>query len=80
MDNEFYIDTNKMFEEHLGYNEFMSIRIKDINRNIVLENINYDKLIRFDSEFNIYKLVNESWELVNNENFKAVVKIGEKYL
>jgi hypothetical protein len=78
MSEQFFEKVDKMFEEKLGYDEIPAIKIKDISKNEILENIDYKNLIRFDSLLNIYKLQKDGlWTIVNNPNFKAVIGYRE---
>lgn len=73
-DKIFYDKADAMFEDKLKYEERYVIRIKDVAQNLVLENLNYDKMLRFDANLNIYKLKEDgSWALVENPNFKTIV-------
>ncbi len=79
MNNSFFDKVDNMFKEKLHYEEYPVIRIKDLQKNIILENINYD-FVRFDSNFNFYKLQNDgTWKLVDNPNFKPVIKYKESF-
>jgi len=70
MDNEFHNKVDKMFESRLDRN---FIKIKDLVNDRILDDndMNYD-LVMFDTNLNIYKLVNGIPTLVENKNFKAV--------
>ncbi len=70
MDKEFHNKVDKMFESRLDRN---FIRIKDLANDKILDDddMNYD-LVVFDSNLNIYKLVNGVPILVENKNFKAI--------
>ncbi len=81
MSEKFYEKVDKMFEEKLEYEEIPMIRVKSLKDNRILENLNYDKLIRFDANLNMYKLKNDGgWELVQNPDFKSVIVYKEKFL
>lgn len=80
MNENFYEKVDKMFEEKLQYEEIPVIRIKDLKNDLILNDINYDK-VRFDSELRMYKLQdNGEWTLVNNPGFKPIVVYKEKYI
>lgn len=70
MDKEFHKKVDKMFKKKLERN---FIKIKDLVNDKILDDndMNYD-LVVFDSNLNIYKLVNGIPILVENKNFKAV--------
>jgi len=71
MNNEAFHDkVDKMFESRLKRH---SIRIKDIERDRILgdNEINYNRVL-FDSNLNIYKIVDGVPVLVENDNFKAL--------
>lgn len=81
MSNKFYEKVDKMFEEKLQYEDIPIIRVKSLKDNRILENLNYDKLLRFDSNLNMYKLQNDgNWKLVENADFKPVIVYKEKFI
>jgi len=81
MDEEFLKKTEQMFEEKLEYEEVPIIRVKSLKDNKILENLNYEKLLRFDSELNMYKLQNDgTWVLINNPDFKPVIIYKENFI
>ena len=81
MENKFHEKVDKMFEEKLQYEEIPTIKVKSLKENRILENLNYDKLLRFDSNLNMYKLQNDgTWVLVNNPDFKPVIVYKEKFI
>jgi hypothetical protein len=65
-----------MFESYLSAKEEQfQIRIKDISKDKILSDtdMNYSKVF-FDSNLNIYKKnIEDRIELVNNDNFQAVL-------
>ena len=65
-----------MFESYLSAKEEQfQIRIKDISKDKILSDtdMNYSKVF-FDSDLNIYKKnIEDRIELVNNDNFQAVL-------
>ena len=72
---------DRMFEDNLYYEERPIIRVKSIRENKILENLNYDKLLRFDANLNMYKLSGDgSWVLVNNPDFKPVIVNTDVYI
>lgn len=75
-DEKFYKEIDLMFEGHLSAKkDKLQIRIKDLSKNKILTEVdmNYSKVF-FDSDLNIYKKnVDGGIELVNNDNFEAVV-------
>ena len=78
MSDRFYNDVDKMFEEKLKYEEVPVIRVKSLQEDKALENLNYDRLLRFDSNLNMYKLQNDgSWVLVQNPDFKPIIIMKE---
>ena len=80
VDKEFYNKVDEMFESKLKYEEIQVIRVKDIKENKVLHHLDYDKLIRFDANLNMYKLLpNGNWVKVENENFKPIVTTIDKH-
>lgn len=80
MNDNFYKKVDEMFEEKLQYEEIPIIRVKNLKDNKILENLNYDKLLRFDSNLNMYKLQNDgTWVLVDNPNFKPIIVYKEKF-
>lgn len=80
MNKQFEEKVQKMFEEKLQYEEIPTIRIKDLKNDVILDNINYDK-VRFDSELRMYKLQDSGeWALVNNNDFKPVIVYKEKFI
>lgn len=79
MNNEFNKKVDEMFESKLKYEEVPYIRIKNLQTQEIIENINYEKLIRLDSDLNIYKMFNNNWVKVDNENFKAIVLCNKKF-
>lgn len=70
-DQDFHNKVDEMFESRLKRDR---VRIMDIEKNRILteSDINYS-LVLFDSDLNIYKLVNEQPVLVDNPNFKALL-------
>jgi hypothetical protein len=81
MDEQFLKKTEQMFEEKLEYEEVPIIRVKSLKDNKILENLNYEKLLRFDSELNMYKLQNDgTWVLINNPDFKPVIIYKENFI
>jgi hypothetical protein len=81
MKKNFYEKVDKMFEEKLQYEEIPTIKVKSLKDNRILENLNYDKLLRFDSNLNMYKLQNDgTWVLVDNPDFKTVIVYKEKFI
>jgi len=81
MSETFYEKADKMFEEKLQYEEVPVIRVKSLKENRILENLNYDKLLRFDSNLNMYKLQNDgSWAAVDNPDFKTVIVYKERFV
>lgn len=81
MKKNFYEKVDKMFEEKLQYEEIPTIKVKSLKDNRILENLNYDKLLRFDSNLNMYKLQNDgTWVLVDNPDFKPVIVYKEKFI
>lgn len=75
-DEKFYKEIDLMFEGHLSAKkDKLQIRIKNLSKNKILTEVdmNYSKVF-FDSDFNIYKKnADGGIELVNNDNFEAVV-------
>ena len=75
-DENFYKEIDFMFESYLSSKEEQfQIRIKDISKDKVLSDadMNYSKVF-FDSDLNIYKKnVEGKIELVNSDNFEAVL-------
>lgn len=71
MDTEFHDKVDKMFESRLK--RYM-IRIKDLKKDIILteDDMNYGKVL-FDSDLNIYKVVNGVLEKIENSNYKAIL-------
>jgi hypothetical protein len=81
MDKKFHEKVDKMFENKLQYEEIPAIKVKSLRDNKILENLNYDKLLRFDSNLNMYKLQNDgTWALVDNPDFKPVIVYKEKFI
>jgi hypothetical protein len=73
-DKQFYEKVDKMFEDKLFYEEISVIRVKDLKADKILENLDYENLLRFDANLNMYKLHTDgTWILVNNENFKPII-------
>jgi len=70
-DKEFHDKVDKMFESRLKRH---IIRIKDLESEKILteDDMNYSKVL-FDSELNIYKVVDGKPVLVENTNFKAIL-------
>jgi hypothetical protein len=70
-DEEFYDKVDGMFEARLKRH---IVRIKDIDRNIILteDDMDYSKVL-FDSDLNIYKVTDGVPVLVENKNFKALL-------
>lgn len=80
MNDDFFEKVDKMFEDKLKYEEVPVIRVKSLKEDKILENLNYEKLLRFDSALNMYKLQNDgTWVLVNNPDFKPVIVYQEKF-
>ena len=75
-DENFYKEIDFMFESYLSAKEEQfQIRIKDISKDKILSDtdMNYSKVF-FDSDLNIYKKnIEDRIELVNNDNFQAVL-------
>jgi hypothetical protein len=75
-DENFYKEIDFMFESYLSAKEEqLQVRIKDISKDKILSDsdMNYSKVF-FDSDLNIYKkTIDGKIELVNSENFQAVV-------
>lgn len=71
-DKEFHSDMDKIFEKFLDEPDYPQILIKDVSKNIILQDINYSKVF-FDSDLNIFKLENGVLKKVDNENFVAIV-------
>jgi hypothetical protein len=75
-DENFYKEIDFMFESYLSAKEEQfQIRIKDISKDKILSDtdMNYSKVF-FDSYLNIYKKnMEDRLELVNNDNFQAVL-------
>jgi len=81
MNKQFYEKVDKMFEEKLQYEEIPIIRVKSLKDNRILENLNYDKLLRFDANLNMYKLQHDgTWVLVDNPDFKPVITYKECFI
>ena len=74
MKNEvFHKEVNTMFESYLTIEDVPQILVKDLAKNEILYNINYNNLL-FDTNLNIFKISPKGELLpVNNSNFKAVV-------
>lgn len=70
-DEEFHNKVNDMFESRLKKN---IIRIKNIEKDKILteEDMNYSKVV-FDSNLNIYKIVEGELILIEDDNFKAFI-------
>ena len=75
-DENFYKEIDFMFESYLSAKEEQfQIRIKDISKDKIFSDtdMNYSKVF-FDSDLNIYKKnIEDRIELVNNDNFQAVL-------
>lgn len=69
MDDDFYDKVDDMFESRLKH---YIVRIKDLKENKILSetDMDYYKFL-FDSDLNIYKIVDGVPVLVENKNFKA---------
>lgn len=81
MDEKFYKKVDKLFEDKLQYEEIPVIRVKNLKDEKVLENLDYDNLLRFDSKLNMYKLQKDgTWILVNNPDFKPIIVYKEKFI
>jgi hypothetical protein len=81
MSKQFDEKVDKMFEEKLHYEEIPVIRVRSLKENRILENLNYDKLLRFDANLNMYKLQNDgNWVLVENPDFKPEIVYKEKFI
>ena len=81
MNDQFYDKVNKMFEEKLKYEEIPTIKVRDLKESKILENIDYENRLRFDSNLNMYKLQDDGfWVKVNNPNFKPEIVYKEKYI
>jgi hypothetical protein len=71
MNDEFHDRVDEMFESRLKRH---IVRIKDLENNKILTESDMDySLVLFDSELNIYKIVNGVPEQVTNKNFKALL-------
>lgn len=71
MDEEFHNKVDNLFESKLFRN---FVRIKDIQKGTILSESDMDySRVLFDSDLNIYKLVNGVPVLVENDNFKALL-------
>ena len=70
-DKEFHDKVDKMFESKLRRH---IVRIKDVENNKILteEDMDYKRVL-FDSDLNIYKIVDGVPTLVENKNFKAML-------
>ncbi|MEK6829576.1 MAG: hypothetical protein AABY15_05650 [Nanoarchaeota archaeon] len=68
-DNDFHNKVSQMFESKL---KRQIIRIRDLEKDMILNDMPYEKVL-FDSNLNIYKIVNGAPVLVENQNFKAIV-------
>jgi len=71
MDEKFHDKVDDMFESRLKRH---IVRIKDLSNNKILSetDMDYDKVL-FDSDLNIYKVVDGVAVLVDNKNFKALL-------
>jgi len=71
MNKEFHDKVDKMFASRLKRH---IVRIKDMENDKILteEDMNYD-LVLFDSDLNIYKLVDGVPQQIDNQNFKALL-------
>jgi hypothetical protein len=70
-DEKFHDRVDEMFESRLKRH---IVRIKDLENNKILTEIDMDySLVLFDSNLNIYKIVNGTPELVENKSFKALL-------
>lgn len=69
MDDDFYDKVDDMFESRLKH---YIVRIKDLKENKILSetDMDYYKFL-FDSDLNIYKIVDGVPVLFENKNFKA---------
>jgi len=70
-DENFHDKVDKLFESRL---KRYLVRIKDLEKNEILteNDMDYSKVL-FDSDLNIYKIVNGVPEQVTNKNFKALL-------
>lgn len=69
MDDDFYDKVDDMFESRLKH---YIVRIKDLKENKTLSETDMDYYkVLFDSDLNIYKIVDGVPVLVENKNFKA---------
>jgi len=70
-DKEFHDKVDKLFESRLKRH---IIRVKDMEKDIVLteEDMNYEKVF-YDSNLNIYKMIDGKLSQVENKNFKALL-------
>jgi hypothetical protein len=71
MDEKFHDKVDDMFESRLKRH---IVRIKDLENNKILSETDMDYgRVLFDSDLNIYKIVDGTPELVENKNFKALL-------
>ncbi len=70
-DKDFHDKVDSMFESRLKRHV---IRVKDLDNDKILssEDMNYSKVL-FDSNLNIYKIVDGVPSLVDNKNYKAIL-------
>jgi hypothetical protein len=77
MPNEqYYKEVDLMFAKHLNQGQDVCIRIKDVSKDEIVEDMNYNKVV-FDHNLNIYKIKDGRLIPVDNPNFKAVI-VSEK--
>lgn len=71
MDKEFHDKVDKMFESRLKRH---IIRIKNLEEDKILteDDMNYGKVL-FDSELNIYKVINGEISKIEDPNYKALL-------
>jgi hypothetical protein len=71
MDKEFHDKVDKMFESRLKRH---IIRIKNLEEDKILteDDMNYGKVL-FDSELNIYKVINGAISKIEDPNYKALL-------
>lgn len=73
-DKEFYKEIDFLFENYLSSRkDGLVIRIKDISKDKILEDMNYSKVF-FDSDLNIFKIDKDGKLIkVEDRNFESVV-------
>ena len=74
----------KLLKAHLEINsqacDYTDSLMKNDTIKVSIVNLNYEKLLRFDADLNMYKLQNDgSWILVSNPDFKPVIVMKEKF-